>query len=90
MGGESPQPDIERVLLAVVALLAADRDERADQDLVRGSEVVLAEAGFSYQEIARFTGKNQEMVRGRLRRLDRKASEPQDRAKKGSSSRERR
>lgn len=58
----------ERTLGALVALIAADRDERADQLTVRRSETVLAEAGFSYQEIAGFTGKNAEAVRSAVRR----------------------
>jgi DNA-directed RNA polymerase specialized sigma24 family protein len=57
-----------RTLAALVALLAADRDERADEKPVRRSEVVLSDAGFSYQEIARLTGKKIEAVRSTLRR----------------------
>lgn len=57
-----------RSLAALVALLAADRDERADGTPPRRSEAVLADAGFSYQEIARLTGKNSEAVRSALRR----------------------
>jgi DNA-directed RNA polymerase specialized sigma24 family protein len=63
-----------RALAALVALLAADRDERADGTPARRSEVVLAEAGFSYQEIANLTGKKQETVRGKLRRVKGKSA----------------
>jgi DNA-directed RNA polymerase specialized sigma24 family protein len=57
-----------RTLTALVALLAADPDERADGTPVRRSEAVLADAGCSYQEIARLTGKKTEAVRSALRR----------------------
>lgn len=58
----------ERSLAAVVAVLIADRDERADERSARRSETVLAEAGFSHHEIARFTGKKPEAVRSTVRR----------------------
>lgn len=58
-----------RIVHGLVALTAADRDERADGAPTRRSELVLADAGFSYQEIAALTGKNREAVRSTLRRL---------------------
>jgi hypothetical protein len=64
MGEESPQISTERALPALVALLAADRDDRADEPSVRGAEPVLGDAGFTHRGIARFTGKNPEAVRG--------------------------
>ena len=69
MGVDSLQPDADRALRALVALLAADRDERVDQKPPRKSEVVLGEAGFSAQDIAGLTGKNPEAVRSTIRRL---------------------
>ncbi len=64
----------ERMLAALVALIAADRDERADQVPARRSETVLGEAGFSYQEVAGFTGKNPEAVRSAVRRTKKTSS----------------
>jgi DNA-directed RNA polymerase specialized sigma24 family protein len=52
----------------MVALLAADRDDRIDDGPPRRSEIVLADAGFSAQEIAKITGRNYEAVRSSLRR----------------------
>lgn len=60
-------------LAALVALIAADRDERADGVPVRRSELVLSDAGFSYQEIARLTGKKIQAVRSTLRRAKKTA-----------------
>ncbi len=61
-------PTSNRVLLGVLALLAADRDDRLDEVPPRRSEIVLADAGFSAQEIAKLTGRNYEAVRSSLRR----------------------
>jgi DNA-directed RNA polymerase specialized sigma24 family protein len=58
----------QRVLLAVTALLAADRDERAEDLSPRRSEAVLSDAGFTPPEIAALTGKNKEAVRSFIRR----------------------
>jgi len=60
--------DTSRIMLGVLALLAADRDERAEDVPTRRSELVLADAGFSAQEIAKLTGRNYEAVRSSLRR----------------------
>lgn len=60
--------DTGRIMLGVLALLAADRDERADDLPPRRSELVLADAGFTAQEIAKLTGRNYEAVRSSLRR----------------------
>ena len=69
-GGDALTP--EKVMRGVLALLAADRDERIDKTSARKSELVLADAGFSWQEIARLTGKNPEAVRSLLRRSSKK------------------
>jgi DNA-directed RNA polymerase specialized sigma24 family protein len=66
-GGGSALP-AEKVMLGVLALLAADRDERVEKASPRKSELVLADAGFTWQEIAGLTGKNPEAVRSLLRR----------------------
>lgn len=55
-------------MLGVLALRAADRDERAEDLPPRRSELVLADGGFSAQEIAKLTGRNYEAVRSSLRR----------------------
>jgi DNA-directed RNA polymerase specialized sigma24 family protein len=68
------------MLAALVALLAADRDERADENPVRRSEAVLSDAGFSYQEIAHLTGKKTQAVRSSLRRA--KKPTPREEPKK--------
>ena len=49
-------------------MLAADRDERVEKVPARKTELVLADAGFEYKEIATLTGKNAEAVRSLLRR----------------------
>lgn len=55
-------------MLGVLALLAADRDDRIEDAPSRRSELVLADAGFTAQEIAKLTGRNYEAVRSSLRR----------------------
>jgi hypothetical protein len=54
-------------------LLAADRDERAEDQPTRRSESVLIDAGFTHQEIALLTGKNKEAVRSFVRRQTKKS-----------------
>lgn len=57
----------------VLALLAADRDERAENDSsVRRSELVLADAGLPPQAIADLTGKPKETIRSAVRRAEAK------------------
>lgn len=58
----------ERVLFGMLALLAADRDERVEGTTPRRTEVILEDAGFSAREIAQLTGKEYEAVRSSLRR----------------------
>lgn len=58
----------ERILLAMVALAAADRDERVDELPPRRSELVLSDVGLSPSEIAALTGKSFDTVRGTIRR----------------------
>ncbi len=81
--GENPlkrdavgEPTAGQIMAGVLALLAADRDERAEDLPVRKSELVLAEAGFNAQEIAALTGKNKEAVRSALRRSQPKKASP--------------
>lgn len=65
---DSARLDTGRVMLGVLALLAADRDERIDETTPRRSELVLADAGFTAREIAQLTGRGYEAVRSSLRR----------------------
>jgi len=58
----------ERVLLGILALLAAERDERVDGATPRRTELILTDAGFSAREIAKLTGKEYEAVRSSVRR----------------------
>jgi hypothetical protein len=55
-------------MLGVLALMAADRDERIEGTTPRRSELVLADAGFTAREIAELTGRDYEAVRSSLRR----------------------
>lgn len=71
----------ERLLVAAVALLAADRDERTDDAPVRRSELVLTDAGFSVTEIAAMTGKSFDTVRGTVRRAAGRSASPRGRQK---------
>lgn len=64
----SDSPDSAQVLLGILALLAADRDERVEGATPRRTELILEEAGFSAREISQITGKNYESVRSTLRR----------------------
>jgi DNA-directed RNA polymerase specialized sigma24 family protein len=58
----------ERVLLGILALLAAERDERVEGVTPRRTELILTDAGFSAREIAQLTGKEYEAVRSSVRR----------------------
>lgn len=68
-------------MLGVLALLAADRDERAEDLPTRRSELVLADAGFTAQEVAKLTGRNYEAVRSTLRRRTQTKATAKGRAK---------
>lgn len=80
MGVETPDsdsggdPSAARVMLGLVALLAADRDERVEDIPPRRSELVLADAGFTVREVATLTSRKCEAVRSSLRRRAPKAS----------------
>lgn len=64
----TPTSGSERVLLGMLALLAADRDERVEGTTPRRTEIILDDAGFSAREIAQLTGKEYEAVRSSIRR----------------------
>jgi len=68
-----PTMTSERALAGILALLAADREERAatraiDSVPIKPPEVVLASAGMSAREIGAVLGKPHEAVRSTLRR----------------------
>ena len=70
--GQGTDPSVDRALTALVALLAADRDDRVIEGRTpERSKYVLEDAGLTYQEIATLTGKKTENVRGTLRRRKR-------------------
>jgi DNA-directed RNA polymerase specialized sigma24 family protein len=59
----------DRVLVALLALIAADRDDRvAASGTGRRSELVLADAGLTVSEIAKVTGRKYEAVKTAIRR----------------------
>lgn len=58
----------------MLALLAADRDERVEGTTPRRTEIILDDAGFSAREIAQLTGKEYEAVRSSIRRAKQAAS----------------
>jgi DNA-directed RNA polymerase specialized sigma24 family protein len=63
------EPGLERVMRAVLALLADEREARVASDkAARKTEVLLSDAGFSIGEIAALLGKNYETVKTTLRR----------------------
>lgn len=59
----SPQGDrVEALLLAIVTLLVDQRERSSDSDSVK-TEVLLAGAGLSYQQIAPMVNKKPDAVR---------------------------
>jgi hypothetical protein len=70
---ERPQPAGKgRVLLGILALLAADRDERVEGSNPRRTELILPDAAFSPREIAQLLCKEPEAARSTVRRASRK------------------
>jgi DNA-directed RNA polymerase specialized sigma24 family protein len=61
--------DSDKALAGILAVLAANREDRLnDRAEPRRTEVVLADAGLDYGEIATLTGKNYEAVKAAVRR----------------------
>jgi DNA-directed RNA polymerase specialized sigma24 family protein len=59
----------DKALAGVLALLVAEREARLnDKSEPRKTEVVLADAGLDYAEIAAVTGKNYDAVKQAVRR----------------------
>lgn len=55
---------LESIMLGILALLAAERDERQDDTAkARRTEVILAAAGMSAGEIGKVLGKSRDAVR---------------------------
>jgi DNA-directed RNA polymerase specialized sigma24 family protein len=73
--------DLETAINALLALTVADREARVDDTPLRRSELVLANAGLSYSQISRLTGRNYETVKTAVRRA-REAEEKATNAKK--------
>jgi DNA-directed RNA polymerase specialized sigma24 family protein len=65
---DESQDDHAKILIGILALLAADRNERIEDKPPRRTEIVLAEAGLTPQEIANVVGGNPEAVRSTIRR----------------------
>jgi hypothetical protein len=62
-------------LTALLALQAAERDDRLNPDgTPRPTDVVLAEAGLNYGEVAQLTGRGYEAVKGTNRRWRERAA----------------
>lgn len=59
---------LERLLTAVVALMASDRDSQSTGQDPRRTELVLADVGLTVTEIAEMTGRNYEAVKSSIRR----------------------
>ena len=59
---------VERLLAATLAVLIADRDERAS-GRQRKSEQILSGAGLTLSEVASLTGRDYEAVKSTLRRV---------------------
>jgi hypothetical protein len=62
----------DQILLGILALLAADRDERVEGSKPRRTELILADAGFGPREIAQLLSKEHEAVRSTVRRASKK------------------
>jgi DNA-directed RNA polymerase specialized sigma24 family protein len=59
----------DKALAGMLALLVAEREERLDDDKApRKTEVVLASAGLTANEIAALVGKNVDAVRKAIQR----------------------
>ena len=64
-----PVLGIDRALTALLALQAAEREDRLNPDAPpRRTEVVLVDSGLNYGEVAQITGKTYEGVKTTVRR----------------------
>ena len=68
-GRERHQIPAESATAGVLALLVDEREERARESRpARGTEVLLADAGLSVEDIVAVTGKNSDAVRKAIQR----------------------
>jgi hypothetical protein len=65
---KDPHPDLERVALAIFALLAAEREERTSATEPRTVEAVLGAIGFAPAEVQALTGGNRKTITSRMRK----------------------
>lgn len=79
MAAEEPKSD--PALLAIVALLAADRSEREPEPAL-ATEVVLSAAGLPNQLIADILGKKPDAVRMKINRAKAAAKKPKAKSSK--------
>lgn len=74
---EDERLDLEAAMIGILALLAAEREERiANTDRLR-TELLLANAGLPIREIARVLGKNYQAVQKVIWRGRSKSKSPQ-------------
>jgi DNA-directed RNA polymerase specialized sigma24 family protein len=62
-------PDPERVMLAIFALLAAEREERTSSAEPRTVAAILATTGFTASEVQKMTGANIKTIESRMRKV---------------------
>ena len=67
-GIEGEFVSIDRLMLAILAVLIADREDKLSLEEPRKTEVVLSQAGLSLGEIAQVTGRKYETVKSAIRR----------------------
>jgi hypothetical protein len=79
MAGDAPRPD--PALLAIVGLLAAEREERGDLEI--STELILTEAGLSPAEVGPMLGKSAGAVREKARRAKAAIEKPKPKGAKG-------
>ena len=84
---EKPSTGIElnQVMLGLLAIHIAEREERIDGDgSPRRTEVVLADAGLTLAEIAALTGKNYDTVKTTVRRARQRSAQGSGRGRRTS------
>jgi DNA-binding NarL/FixJ family response regulator len=77
-----PAIDPNQVMLGLLAIQIAEREERIGDGSPRRTEVVLADAGLTLAEIAALTGKNYETVKTTVRRARQRTAQPAGRGRR--------